>query len=59
MFAPRVVVPVVLEGEARCEFERALLKVPAPPKTLRAVGGDESGEVSFLGEGLPPRRGRV
>ncbi|KAH6641894.1 hypothetical protein F5144DRAFT_150278 [Chaetomium tenue] len=31
---------VVVEGVARCEFERALFKVPAPEKTLRTVDRD-------------------
>jgi hypothetical protein len=36
----------VVEGMARCEFERMLFKVPAPEKTLRTVDGDE-GDVSL------------
>jgi hypothetical protein len=33
---------VVVEGRARCEFERMLFRVPAPEKTLRAVDGEGS-----------------
>jgi hypothetical protein len=36
----------VVEGMARCEFERMLFKVPAPEKTLRTVDGD-GGNVSL------------
>ncbi|KAK4247879.1 hypothetical protein C7999DRAFT_14153 [Corynascus novoguineensis] len=36
---------VVVEREPRCEFERALFRVPAPEKTLRTVTGKD-GEVS-------------
>jgi hypothetical protein len=31
----------VVEGEARCELERIMFKVPAPEKTLRDAKGDE------------------
>ncbi|KAL2193109.1 hypothetical protein P885DRAFT_81554 [Corynascus similis CBS 632.67] len=43
-------VVVVVEREPRCEFERALFRVPAPEKTLRAVTGKD-------GEG--GRRGKI
>lgn len=41
---------VVVEKVARCEFERVLFRVPAPRKTLRAVGEKEGEEVclSFM-----------
>lgn len=40
----------VVEGVARCEFERVLFRVPAPGKTLRAVGDGKGGEVCLSSE---------
>ena len=48
---------LVVEGVPRCEFERVLFKVPAPEKTLRAVGVDGEGEEVSTGGGWKFDRG--